>query len=127
QAQLWHAAGSIPDSVLAVCGNAATGNLLAGTPNGVYVSLDTGKNWTKSAALPDQRVTVLVALPSGTVLCGTASGLFSGPDKGPWSATNVTSPVTAISLRGTAGTKDGKIFRTDSLAKTWTLVATASS
>jgi len=126
-AQTWQAAGTVPDSVTAICDDNATGVILAGTPRGIYITADTGKTWTKVTAPTNPSITILRAMSDGRILCGTSSGLFTGLDRGPWTATNITSPVTAISRDGFVGTRDGKIFRPNTSFSQWAVAATASS
>lgn len=106
----WKPAGTVPDNVTAICANAATGKIIAGTMNGIYITSDTGGNWIKAASLANSGITSLVAFSSGILLVGTSSGLFIGPDSGSWNSTTITEPVTSISSNGIVGTQDGNIY-----------------
>src|SRR5260221_51020 len=119
----WKQAGTVPGPVTAICGNAATGKIIAGTMNGIYTSFDTGATWKKTGTL-NLQITALIALSSGTILIGTPSGLLRGTDDGNWNPTNITSPVTTISQNGLVGTQDGKIFIPDASFTTWTTTLT---
>ena len=114
----WKAAGTIPDSVTAICANAVSGRLLVGTVNGLYVTEDTGTTWARMPS-PDPGITALVALKSGKILCGTNSGLFFGSDSGGWLPTEVTTKVTAINDTGWVGTVDGSVYAPDDSELHW--------
>src|ERR1043165_10065746 len=108
QAQIWHAAGKVAAAVPAVCGNAISGHILAGTSSGLFLSRDTGKSWVMIAAMQTTALAVLDGTDS--ILCGTPTGLFIGTEAGPWTSLSDAS-IMSVSPYGIAGTADGRLLK----------------
>ncbi len=107
-------------------------NLFAGTyGNGVYLSTNTGGNWTavNTGLLPYRFINTL-AVDGANVYAGTTGGVFVSTNNGTsWSATTgVTSiNVHAFALCGAhlfAGTWDFGVFRSTNNGASWTAVNT---
>src|SRR5436190_17006432 len=92
-AQTWYAAGRLGEPVTALCANTKTGEIFAGTAQGIYLSADTGKSWKLITAISG--ITAL-AIQGDTVLCGTTSGLYIGTGGGTWTLAMQSVWVTSV-------------------------------
>lgn len=109
-AQSWFSAGRLGQPVTAICGNTYTGDIIAGTDNGLWATADTGKSWHSIMAA--SQITAL-NMRNDTVLVGTTSGLLVGKEGGPWTLVQAGVWVTYIMENGIFGTKDGKLYSTN--------------
>ena len=103
--------------------------LLAGTDNGIYLSLDNGSNWVKrSEGYIDEQVSALMVTHTGVIFAGTNQGLYRSTDAGiSWTTleTGLASPsFTALTHGGDslfAGGPMGVIWSMDN-GETWELI-----
>jgi photosystem II stability/assembly factor-like uncharacterized protein len=108
----------------------STGSIFAGTNSGVYISIDSGSNWTQ-VGLAGSYVFSLAINSTGYIFAGTdGGGIYRSTNNGSsWlqvGSTNSNDNFLAITSTGYifVGTQSGGIYRSTDIGNSWTQVNT---